>query len=361
MEPWKTSIEFTVTPTDDPDVVEVRQEGCMSYTYHDKITRARSGEYWGAKYLAARAYFDAHPPKPEYQDGDRVHYTQDGWDWLVARIDGEWVWENCPWGDYDEGEAVMNQRLFPRYDREIINTVNLKPGREYPAYVMPEVPKVGDYVRLTMKDGKTREGEVRETRLLRNVGYEPTEVRLKGNYSGYGYCYGKDPGDFNPKWQIVKVEKIVRVPEIGKWIEATTHDGKTHTFEVTKNKKKNYETQKPVFLGQKTSDWEDLFIYLKPEGQGRDCSRSIKSWKYVDAPANIVEIDGYFIVRDQDEVKVYDNKTTAEAHKYWGGLVHVTSVKHGYEKIAKYAQRDATYQRYIPALLAAIKFIEGGN
>jgi len=37
-------------------------------------------------------YFDAHPPKPEYQDGDRVHYTQDGWDWLVARIDGEWVW-----------------------------------------------------------------------------------------------------------------------------------------------------------------------------------------------------------------------------------------------------------------------------
>jgi len=271
MEPWKTSTEFTVTPTDDPDVVEVRQEGCMSYTYHDKITRARSGEHWGAKYLAARAYFDAHPPKPEYQDGDRVHYTQDGWDWLVARIDGEWVWENRPWGDYHEGEAVMNQRLFPRYDREIINTVNLKPGREYPAYVMPEVPKVGDYVRLTMKDGKTREGKVRETRLLRNVGYEPTEVRLEGNYSGYGYCYGKDPGDFNPGWQIVKVEKIVRVPEIGKWIEATTHDGMYVIISGIKSEK-----TKNALL--KSLDW------LDPKVTGSKGNYQIKVPAYAESP-----------------------------------------------------------------------------
>lgn len=73
MEPWKTSIEFTVTPTDDPDVVEVTSAEIT-------ITWAREDAYNsdGPYPEAARAYFDAHPPKPEYQDGDRVQATGDG-------------------------------------------------------------------------------------------------------------------------------------------------------------------------------------------------------------------------------------------------------------------------------------------
>jgi len=67
-EPWKTSIEFTVTPTDDPDVVNVQQAGNEWPVPRTRVDYG--GNNPGPATIAARAYFAAHPPKPAHPLAD---------------------------------------------------------------------------------------------------------------------------------------------------------------------------------------------------------------------------------------------------------------------------------------------------
>ena len=66
-EKWTTEIEYTVTPTDDPDVVVV-SSGAGKIFLRRGVT-IRDGKPY-AYTEAARRYFDAHPPKPAHPLAD---------------------------------------------------------------------------------------------------------------------------------------------------------------------------------------------------------------------------------------------------------------------------------------------------
>lgn len=220
-------------------------------------------------------------PEPEYKEGDRVHYTVNNIDFVQALIDGKWVYEynprspDCISHDYD-------RKPFPHPDRKIINTVNLKPGREF-----------------TVPD----------------------------------------------------------VPEIGKWIEATYVDGHTDTFKVTRAAK--FDAYAIIYGGQNKTQGDYLNLVFRPT-EWEQPERKIASWKYVDAPAKIVGIDGYLVRWLDGRARAYNATDRDGAEKGGSGLVEVGSVKDGYERIARYSHM-ASHREYVPALLAAIKFIKGGN
>jgi len=262
--------------------------------------------------------------------------------------------------------AVQEAREMPLLDRLkyvaddndrvhiYVELLDALKAAETPPYVMPKVPEVGDYVRLTMKNGKIKEGEVKNLRRWTDISFEPIEVSLPDG--DYGYCYQKDPGNYNPMWQIIKVEQLpkpVKIPQIGKWVEAVTKDGKTHTFKVTANK---YSTDSTgaTFLRAEVKNGNDFFV-APDRGYYRDETRWIKSWEYVAEP---VEIDGYYIIwsNREDTYRAYRLVNLDSAKRDSGAWCSADDHEDAMSKIARYAATP-DMQAYIPALVAITKFI----
>lgn len=157
-----------------------------------------------------------------------------------------------------------------------------------PEYVMPEVPKEGDYVRLTMKDGYSEEGEVKST--IEYQGH--VNVLVQGSKHRQWIPKTQADADYTRKWDgprsiIVKVEKIakpVEIPEIGKWIEATDAAGTTKVIEVNMN---NHTNSKTTWIGNGESAFDGFYARIDDAGKQSQGRRGrIVSWKYVDAPRN---------------------------------------------------------------------------
>lgn len=69
------------------------------------------------------------------------------------------------------------------------------------------------------------------------------------------------------------------VPEKGRWIRATTKDGKTHEFEVTEDNDTGYSTYLAHFPG------EGYLLFLNPRNGHEDIpDREVIDWEYIEAP-----------------------------------------------------------------------------
>jgi hypothetical protein len=74
---------------------------------------------------------------------------------------------------------------------------------------------------------------------------------------------------------------LLEVPEVGRWIRATTADGKTHEVEVKANNKNSLLT----FLGTGSNNGNSLFV--NPDIPDPDKKRHIVSWVYVEPPRKV--------------------------------------------------------------------------
>lgn len=160
-----------------------------------------------------------------------------------------------------------------------------------PKYIVPTTPVKGEYVRLTMANGETREGEVRATGFVNNLNQYPggyTSVNLQGDSSWREYHIfhsqeGADHYDWAPDRKVVAVEKIVKpveLPEVGRWIEATDAEGTTKVIEVTINGTSLGVTRiSHWWVSPNNARIDDADLVDPSTDRGR-----IVSWKYVDKP-----------------------------------------------------------------------------
>lgn len=75
------------------------------------------------------------------------------------------------------------------------------------------------------------------------------------------------------------------IPEIGKWIRATTKDGKTHQFQVTDND----DHHGGVFLQEDVSSGQDFYINLQPK-ESDDKTRWVVDWEYIQKPWKVGDV-----------------------------------------------------------------------
>lgn len=154
-------------------------------------------------------------------------------------------------------------------------------------------PAEGDYITAVTKDGETHTGTVTQVGTITDSGTLPYVSFLINNKwsvictdrESFDYYSNVEPHNVLTSWEYTA--KPVKIPEVGRWIKATTKDGKTHEFEVTKNSQFTSVKDECVVL---TAGGIQLWVGPGNSLWTTEDHAHIVSWKYIEKPANSYKV-----------------------------------------------------------------------